>query len=187
MPIHQHYWLPIDNRKPTDLRVYDEEFSLPACTAANGCFEQVNQNGEKGKLPFPSSVAERHAAESLCEDANAPEGEREVACVTVEEADGWSLEMSVDIEMAHAICQNCHVVLVEAQNSERASLEAAEDTAARSRGGGGAGAGEVSNSWGGKEPASDSEAFNHPGVVVTAASGDCGYLGWRATSSKNAL
>ena len=55
-----------------DLKVYDEEFSLPACSAANGCFEQVNQNGEKGKLPFPSSVGERHEAELLCEDANAP-------------------------------------------------------------------------------------------------------------------
>ena len=167
-----------------DLKVYDEEFSLPACTAANGCFEQVNQNGEKGKLPFPSSVAERHDAESLCENPNAPYGESEAACYAVEEADGWSLEMSLDIEMAHAVCQNCHIVLVEAEDSEGASLEAAENTAARSRGAGGVGADEVSNSWGGKEPASDSEAFNHPGVVVTAASGDCGYLGWEASKEE---
>ena len=48
--------------------------------------------------------------------------------------------MSLDIEMAHAICQNCHIVLVEAENSERASLYAAEDTAARARGEGGVGA-----------------------------------------------
>ncbi len=159
-----------------DLRVYDEEFALPACSAANGCFEQVNQKGEGGKLPFPSSGQERHAAELLCEDATAPGNEREAACEAVEEADGWSLEMSLDIEMAHAICQNCHIVLVEAENSGYASLEAAEGTAARPRGGGGVGAGEVSNSWGGGEPASESEAFNHPGVVVTAASGDSGYL-----------
>jgi len=159
-----------------DLKVYDEEFGLPACSAANGCFEQVNQKGERGKLPFPSSVQERHAAELLCEDANAPEGEREAACEAVEEADGWSLEMALDIEMAHAVCQNCHIVLVEAENSRGASMEAAEDTAARPRGGGGAGADEVSNSWGGGEPASESEAFNHPGVVIAAASGDSGYL-----------
>jgi Subtilase family len=159
-----------------DLNVYDEGFALPACSAADGCFEQVNQKGEKGNLPFPSSVGERHAAELLCEDESAPEGEREAACEAVEEADGWSLEMSLDIEMAHAICQNCHIVLVEAENSEHTSLEAAEETAARPRGGGGVGADEVSNSWGGDEPASDGEAFNHPGVVVTAASGDSGYL-----------
>ena len=167
-----------------DLKVYDEEFSLPVCSAGNGCFEQVNQNGEKGKLPFPSSVGERHQAELLCEDVNAPESEREAACYAVEEADGWSLEMSLDIEMAHAVCQNCHIALLEAEDSEGASLEAAEDTAARSRGDGGVGASEVSNSWGGKEPASDSEAFNHPGVVVTAASGDCGYLGWEASKEE---
>jgi subtilase family protein len=159
-----------------DLNVYDEGFALPACSAADGCFEQVNQKGEKGNLPFPSSVGERQAAELLCEDESAPEGEREAACEAVEEADGWSLEMSLDIEMAHAICQNCHIVLVEAENSEHTSLEAAEETAARPRGGGGVGADEVSNSWGGDEPASDGEAFNHPGVVVTAASGDSGYL-----------
>ncbi len=159
-----------------DLKVYDEEFGLPACSVANGCFEQVNQNGEKGKLPFPGSVGERRQAELLCEDGNGPQNE--AACETVEEADGWSLEMSLDIEMAHAICQNCQIVLVEAQDSAHASLEAAEETAARSRGDGGVGADEVSNSWGGSEPASDGEAFNHPGVVVTASSGDSGYLGW---------
>lgn len=169
------------------LRVYDEAFSLPACTRANGCFEQINQNGSKGELPFPSSVTERHGAESLCEDPSAPEGERAAACVAVQEADGWSLEMSLDIEMAHAICQNCHIALVEADNSERASLEAAENTAARSRQEGGIGASEVSDSWGGREPAFDSEAFNHPGVVVTAASGDCGYLGWRALVEECAI
>ncbi len=159
-----------------DLRVYDEEFALSECSTANGCFEQVNQKGERGKPPFPSSVQERHAAELLCEDATATENEREAACEAVEEADGWSLEISLDIEMAHAICQNCHIVLVEAQDSKGSSLDAAEETAARPHGGGGVGAGEISNSWGGGEPASESEAFNHPGIVVTASSGDSGYL-----------
>jgi hypothetical protein len=168
-----------------DLKVYDEAFGLPVLAKCQSgqtsdCFEQVNQNGG-GKLPFPSSVGERHDAESLCEDANASYSKREAACEAVEEADGWSVEMSLDTEMAHAICQNCRIVLVEAEDSERASLEAAEETTARSRGEGGVGAGEVSNSWGGDEPASDSEAFNHPGVVVTASSGDSGYLGWRAS------
>jgi Subtilase family len=158
-----------------DLKAYDEEFGLPACSPSNGCFEQVNQKGGKG-LPFPSSLGERHTAELLCEDGNGPQNE--AACETVEEADGWSLEMSLDIEVAHAICQNCHIVLVEAQDSAHASLEAAEETAARPHGDGGVGANEVSNSWGSKEPASDGEAFNHPGIVVTASSGDSGYLGW---------
>ncbi|HVR06168.1 MAG TPA: S8 family serine peptidase [Solirubrobacteraceae bacterium] len=176
-----------DLEAEADLGVYDEEFGLPACSAADGCFEQVNQNGEKGKPPFPGSVGERHEAESLCEDANAPENESEAACEKVELADGWSLEMSLDIEMAHAICQNCHIVLVEAQSSARTSLEAAEQTAARPRSEAGVGAGEISNSWGSEEPASDSEAFNHPGIVVAAASGDHGYLGRKSIEEGGAI
>jgi hypothetical protein len=167
-----------------DLKAYDDEFGLPECSVANDCFEQVNQNGERSKPPFPASVGERHQAELLCEDGSGAQSE--AACETVELADGWSLEMSLDIEIAHAICQNCHIVLVEAESSRSASLEAAEQTAARPRGDGGAGAGEISNSWGGNEPASDSEAFNHPGIVVTAAAGDSGYLGWRASEEGGA-
>ncbi len=164
-----------------DLRTYDEEFGLPECSATNGCFEQVNQKGEKGKPPFPSSVGERHAAELLCEDGGEPRSE--AACEAVEEADGWSLEISLDIEMTHAICQNCHIVLVQAESSKIANLEAAEETAARPHADGGVGAGEVSNSWGAGEPASDSEAFNHPGVVIAASSGDSGYLLRKAIGS----
>ena len=47
------------------------------------------------------------------------------------------------------------------------------------------GATEISNSWGGSElgitPAEDDLGpFNHPGTVITASSGDDGYLGWGA-------
>ncbi len=38
-----------------DLETYDTEFGLPKCTAANGCFTKVNQNGEAANLPFPQS------------------------------------------------------------------------------------------------------------------------------------
>ena len=61
---------------------------------------------------------------------------------------------------------------MEADESEEAPLEAAEDTAVR------LGAEEVSNSWAGSEPLTDSEAFNHPGTVITFAAGDRGYLNW---------
>ncbi len=37
-----------DPTAEADLKAYDEEFALPACTAGNGCFRQVNQNGEAG-------------------------------------------------------------------------------------------------------------------------------------------
>src|SRR2546421_289533 len=54
----------------------------------------------------------------------------------------------------------------------KAALSPAENTAARLL------ASEISNSWGGPEPGADSPAFNHPGVVITASSGDNGYLDW---------
>ncbi len=85
---------------------------------------------------------------------------------------GWAQEISIDIEATHAVCQNCHILLVEAEEDTIADLEAAEDTAAAD------GANEISNSWVQPEPSSDSAAFDHRGVVITAGSGDEGYLNW---------
>lgn len=84
----------------------------------------------------------------------------------------WAQEISIDIEATHAICQNCHILLVEAEEETTTDLEAAENTAAAD------GAQEISNSWVQPEPSSDSAAFDHPGVVITAGSGDEGYLNW---------
>ncbi len=85
----------------------------------------------------------------------------------------WDGEISLDIEIAHAICQeNCRIMLVEAEKASFEDLETAEETAVR------LGATEVSNSWGIPEISSDVAAFNHPGVVVTASTGDSGYLNW---------
>lgn len=123
-----------------DLKVYDEEFDLPACTSGNGCFRKVDQNGAASPLP-------------------SREGE-------------WSVEIALDVEIAHAVCQSCRIVLVEAQSASYANLETAEQTAAEM------GAQEISNSWAGGEPVIDSSAFEHPGVVITAAAGDNGYLNW---------
>src|SRR4029079_7148192 len=43
---------------------------------------------------------------------------------------GWSLEIALDVETAHAICQNCKILLVEASSNSFANLEAAVNTAA---------------------------------------------------------
>jgi hypothetical protein len=85
----------------------------------------------------------------------------------------WSTEISLDLQMAHAICENCRLVLVEAASTGYGDLGAAVNTAAA------AGATEISNSYGGPEGAgygSFNGPYNHPGVVVTASSGDCGYF-----------
>jgi hypothetical protein len=83
-------------------------------------------------------------------------------------------EISLDVEVAHATCESCQLLLVEADSLEYKDLEAAENRAVSE------GATEISNSWFGNEPVSDSEAFNHPGTVITAASGDEGFLNWDA-------
>jgi hypothetical protein len=86
---------------------------------------------------------------------------------------GWATEISLDVQMAHAVCQGCHVMLVEASNTSFTALGAAVDAAVS------AGATEVSNSYGGAEDSAYSEynaPYNHPGVVITASAGDCGYF-----------
>jgi Subtilase family len=157
-----------------DLEVYD---SLPAiklaeCNAGDGCFRKVNQNGENAEegasgTPFPKSAAELKEREATCEEPN-----QKAACVEVEEAVGWTVEISTDLDVAHSVCQSCHILLVEARSSSYEDLEAAEETAVN------LGATEVSNSWGGSEPPFESPAFEHPGTVITAAAGDDGYLNW---------
>jgi subtilase family serine protease len=85
----------------------------------------------------------------------------------------WSLEISLDVETAHEICQNCKIVLVEASSSSIANLGTAVNEAAS------LGANVISNSYGSSEysgEVSDQNSYyNHPGVMITASSGDSGY------------
>src|SRR5438874_2185902 len=84
----------------------------------------------------------------------------------------WALEISLDLDMVSAVCPNCHILLVEATTNLDSDLYTAEDTAAR------LGANTISNSWGGGEysgQTTDDAHFNHPGVAITASSGDSGY------------
>jgi subtilase family serine protease len=129
-----------------DLKIYDEEFHLPACTIGNGCITRLNQEGKRKPLPPTDG--------------------------------GWALEIALDIEIAHATCQNCHIVLVEANSSSLADLEVAESRAIK------AGATEISNSWSGAEPPSDSATFSNPGIVITAAVSDYGYDSWGAPTAE---
>ena len=168
------------------LAVYDQELHLPECTSANGCFGQVNQNGETGKPPFPEDQQALVAREAICEQSGGKTQAGQAACLEVEEVHAWALESSSDIELAHAVCQNCRIRLVEASTPESRDLEAAEQTAARAVSEGGVGATEISNSWGLEEPSIDSEAFNHPGIVITAAAGDFGYLNWTEAEEAHA-
>ena len=82
----------------------------------------------------------------------------------------WGQEISLDLDMASAICPNCHILLVEASSNSNADLATAVDEAAA------LGANTISNSYGGAENnAWDSHYNNHPGIAITASSGDRGY------------
>jgi hypothetical protein len=134
-----------DPNAEADLATYRAQYGLPACTTANGCFEKVNQEGQQGNYP-PTPPA----------------------------GDDWTTEESLDIDMISAICPNCHILLVEADNdTDITNLGAAEDEAVT------LGAQYVSNSWGASpEPSGETsydQYFNHPGVAITASAGDSGY------------
>jgi len=86
---------------------------------------------------------------------------------------GWAQEISLDLDMVSAICPDCHILLVEASSASLTNLGTAVNTAAR------LGATAISNSYGGSEsssdPSYDTSYYNHPGVAITASSGDSGY------------
>jgi hypothetical protein len=162
-----------DPNVESDLQTYSTEFGLPSCTSANGCLSVVNESGAASPLPYPKTLSELESglAGSGSERARA------------EDAAGWGLEISLDIDAVHGTCQSCHIELIEARNSSVEDLENAELTAVDS------GAQEVTNSWGGAElgeaPSLEaSSPFNHPGTVITASAGDDGYLSWDAEAGE---
>jgi hypothetical protein len=81
---------------------------------------------------------------------------------------GWAGEISLDVDMVSAICPSCHILLVEATSASLANLGTAVNEAVA------LGAKYVSNSYGGGDSA-PSAAYNHPGVAVTASTGDSGF------------
>jgi subtilase family serine protease len=83
---------------------------------------------------------------------------------------GWDQEQALDLDMASAMCPNCHILLVQATSATYGNLAAATNYAA-------AHARAVSNSYGGGESGSNTyeKSYNHPGVAITVSSGDSGY------------
>ncbi len=84
---------------------------------------------------------------------------------------GWAEEISLDLDMVSATCPSCKILLVEANSSSLANLGAAVNTAASFK------PAAISNSYGGSDlpDSSYGAPYNHPGIAVTASSGDSGY------------
>jgi subtilase family serine protease len=129
----------------SNLATYRSSWGLPACNSSTGagCLTVVNQNGQTSPLPKNSGSS------------------------------GWATEESLDVDMVSAICPNCKIIAVEADNQTVADLGTADDAAVS------LGADFVSNSWGvsegAKETTNRDKYFNHPGVAVVASAGDSGY------------
>ncbi len=135
----------------TDLNAFDAQYGLPAETATS--FQKIGQDG--GAPPTNST----------------PPTDEEV---------GWAGEIALDLEAVRGICHTCRIVLVETNTSNFEDLAVGVNTAVSH------GATVVSNSYGGAEgsdpggPDDETDpavqaAFNHPGVVITASTGDDGY------------
>jgi subtilase family serine protease len=125
-----------------DLGVYSSTFGLPACTVVSGCLTIVNQNGLTTPLP------------------GNPTGSNQ----------GWELETMLDLEAAHSMAPNAHLVLVQATNNSNTNLYKAVVT--------GTGMGDiVTDSWGGGEFAGETtedSTFASNNKPVLFSSGDNG-------------
>lgn len=86
---------------------------------------------------------------------------------------GWTQEISLDLDMVSAVCPQCHILLVEATSASVNDLGSSVNTAVS------LGANAVSNSYGSSEGSSEGNIqqlyYTHPGVAITASSGDGGY------------
>src|SRR5581483_4336627 len=96
---------------------------------------------------------------------------------------GWALEISLDIQWAHAIAPGAKILLVEASTPSFTNLMAAEDYAK-------AHAQYVSNSWGASEFSGEStydSHFRQSGVSFFVSAGDAGLPAEYPSSSPNVI
>jgi subtilase family serine protease len=96
---------------------------------------------------------------------------------------GWALEISLDVQWAHAIAPGAKILLVEADSNSFTNLLAAEDYAKTH-------AQYVSNSWGGSEFSGETGYDSHfvqSGVSFFVSSGDAGLPAEYPSASPNVI
>jgi len=157
---------------PTDLQ---KAYSLPSLTAGSGQTVAIVDAYDDPTAEADLGVYRSHFGLSACTTANGCFRKvNQTGGASYPTANsGWGQEIALDLDMVSAICQNCHILLVEASSASNADLAASVDTAA------GLGATAISNSYGGSESSSDVSTYDahytHPGIAITASSGDSGY------------
>jgi subtilase family serine protease len=126
-----------------DLNVYNAQFGLPAtkkCTTAKQTNCLAILNQDGHTSPLPPGNVQ------------------------------WGVEISLDVEIAHAICQNCRINLYEANDNTFPSLKTAVNTAAATKR-----VVAISNSYGGFGACGPMAAYKHPNIAITVSSGDRGF------------
>jgi hypothetical protein len=99
--------------------------------------------------------------------------------------DSWAMEISLDVEWAHAVAPKANLLLVEASSASDSDLLAAINTARNY-----SGVSVVSMSWGGAESASDQTTYDryfttptgHTPITFIASAGDSGAYSNGSTS-----
>ena len=87
---------------------------------------------------------------------------------------GWAQEQALDLDAVSAACPDCKIVMVQTKTNSFTNLGQGVITASQRPG-----VVAISNSYGGGD-ASDATYgtyYNHPGIAVTASTGDNGYQG----------
>lgn len=157
---------------PSDLQA---AYSLPSASAGKGQTIAIVTAYDNPKAESDLAVYRAQFGLPACTTAN--------GCFRKVDQDGgknypqvsstWAQETALDLDVVSAICPNCRILLVEANSSSFSNLGRGVNTAAN------LGANAISNSYGGAEYASEArdEAryYNHPGIAITASSGDSGY------------
>ncbi|HEV3416877.1 MAG TPA: dockerin type I domain-containing protein [Pirellulales bacterium] len=145
----------------TDLQAFDQQFGLADPSAS--AFTIMSQTGSTTNLPGV--------------DPNGPGGS------------SWELEISLDVELVHALAPGANILLVEANSSGAGDLLTAVNTARQQTGvvvvSMSFGYGEFSN-----DTATDSTfttPSGHPGETFVAATGDSGQPGFYPAFSPNVL
>ncbi len=131
-----------DPHVEADLAAYDKHFGLRACTTQNRCLHKLNQDGKPSPLPIP--------------DADATGGM-------------WNTESALGTEIAHAVCQSCSIMLVEATDAIKIDFSQAVAAAAA------AGARTIVTTFVPTEDVADSDFaryYSNPRAAVVAATGD---------------
>ena len=131
-----------------DLSKYDTTYGIPALPACSGSIASsksacIERMNESGKT---NSLPRSNSS--------------------------WDLEISLDVQIAHATCENCRILLVEANSASFTDLLKAIDTAVANN------AVVVSGSWGASEFSTETaydSHFQHPGTAFTFSAGDGGY------------